>query len=54
MIDETTDRNKDKQLVVLARIFDEEKDVETLFLNMPVCNASTAEDLFRAMSRAMR
>lgn len=53
MIDETTDRKTDKQLVILARAFQDD-DVSTRFLGMPVCNLSTAEDLFKAVDSCLR
>ena len=50
MVDETTDRNVDKQLVILARVF-VNNDVVTKFIHMPICNLSTAEDLFGAIDK---
>lgn len=53
MVDETTDRNTDKQLVILARLFID-GDICTKFVDMPVCNLSTADDIFTAIDKSFR
>ncbi|XP_067935430.1 zinc finger protein 862-like [Watersipora subatra] len=53
MIDETTDRHVDKQLAILARVFKDGK-VVTKFIGMPICNLSTAGDLFSTLDKALR
>lgn len=53
MVDETTDRKTDKQLVVLARVYTT-STVETKFLDMPVCNDGTAAGLFQAIDGVLR
>ena len=50
MVDGTTDRNVDKQLVILAWVF-VNKDVVTKFIHIRICNLSTAEDLFGAIDK---
>ena len=47
MVDESNDKGDDKCMVVLVRIYDKHIDkVTTKFLGIPICNYSTAEDLF--------
>ena len=53
MVDEMTDRNVDKQLVILAIVFIEDK-VSTKLLDTPTRNLSTAGDLFMAIDTIFR
>ena len=53
LCDETTDRGTEKQLVILARVFDD-GDVSTRFIDMPTCNLSTAQHLFDALDKSLR
>lgn len=53
MVDETTDRNTDKQLAILVRVVDGDR-VRTKFLDMPICNLSTAADLFHAIDNCFK
>lgn len=53
MVDETTDRKTDKQLVILVRLVDEGK-ISTRFLDMPICNLGTAEDIFHTIDKVFR
>ena len=55
MIDESTDRNSDKRLVVLVRFFDVGTSrVHTRMLNMPVCNDATSQGIFQVMDDCLR
>lgn len=53
MVDETTDRNTNKQLVILVRVFTE-GTIRTKFLDMPICNLATAADLFAAIDNCFK
>lgn len=54
-MDESNDRGNDKLLVILARVYDDETSrVETKFLDMPVCNSGTAENMFNAIDKVLR
>lgn len=53
LCDETTDRGTDKRLVILARVYDD-GNVSTRFIDMPICNLSTADDLFTALDKSLR
>ena len=53
MVDEMTDRNVDKQLVILAIVLIEDK-VSTKLLDTPTRNLSTAGDLFMAIDTIFR
>lgn len=53
MVDESTDRNTDKQLVILARVFTD-GGVSNKFIDMPVCNLGTAADIFGVIDRCFR
>lgn len=55
MIDESNDRGHNKQLVLLARLYDlEEKAVATKFIDMPICNNGTGENIFQTINRVFR
>jgi hypothetical protein len=55
MIDETTDRHVDKQLIILARVFDPDcSQLKSLYLDMPVCNQGTADAVFTAIDESLR
>jgi hypothetical protein len=50
LCDESTDRGRDKYLVILVRLFDEQLNMPTThFLDMPVCNTGTAQNVFDAI-----
>ena len=52
MVDESNDKGDDKCMVVLVRIYDKHIDkVTTKFLGIPICNYSTAEDLFTCIDK---
>lgn len=53
MVDETTDRNTDKQLAILARVFNG-KTIATVFVDMPVCNLGSAADIFATLDSSFR
>ena len=53
MVDEMTDQNVDKQLVILAIVLIEDK-VSTKLLDTPTRNLSTAGDLFMAIDTIFR
>lgn len=53
MVDESTDRNTDKQVVILTRVFCESQIV-TKFVDMPTCNLGSAEDLFGVINKSFR
>lgn len=45
--DESNDRYEEKNFVVLARLYNEDScDVETRFIDMPICNIGTGQNLF--------
>lgn len=51
MLDESNDRGTNKQLVILARVFDGEFGVKTKFVDMPICNEGTASNLFKTIDK---
>ena len=53
MVDKSTDKNCEKQLVILVRVADGD-GISTKFLDMPTCNLSKAEDLFQAIDQCFR
>lgn len=53
MVDETTDRSTSKQLVILARIVDD-ATVTTKFIDMPVCQGGSAQELFNTIDACLR
>ena len=55
MIDESTDRNTDKRLAVLVRIFDTNTGrAHTRILDMPTCNGGTAQEIFDTLDGVLR
>lgn len=51
MCDESNDRGNDKNFVILVRVFDDNVgQVVTQFLDMPVCNRATGENLFGTLN----
>ncbi|KAJ8333719.1 hypothetical protein SKAU_G00410380 [Synaphobranchus kaupii] len=52
LCDESTSRSTDKEFVILARVFNEERLV-TKFLDMPVCNIGKAENLFTSLNKVL-
>lgn len=52
MLDESNDRGCNKQLVILARVFDPEvRKVVTKFIDMPICNQGTGQNLFDTVDK---
>lgn len=52
MIDESNDRGQNKQLVILARVYDKEVEkVVTKFIDMPVCNLGTGLNIFNTIDK---
>ena len=55
MVDETIDRGTDKQFVILARVEnDREGKITTMFIDMPICNLGTAQDLCDVIDKSLR
>lgn len=51
MIDESNDKGDDKCMVILVRIFDTNTaSITTKFIGIPICNFSTAADLFEKLN----
>ena len=54
LIDESNDRACDKEVAILVRVWDHDINrVATRFLDMPVCNIPTAENLFASVEEAL-
>lgn len=52
MLDESSDRGTNKQLVILARVYDpSQKKVQSKFIDMPICNVGTGENLFNTVDK---
>ncbi|XP_033028453.1 uncharacterized protein LOC117060345 [Lacerta agilis] len=55
MCDESSNRNADKEFVIMARLYDEANlQVVTRLLEMPICNVGNAENLYEKLSEALR
>lgn len=55
MLDESNDNRCNKQLVILARVFDPKvDDVKTKFVDMPICNSGTGQNLFDTVDKVFR
>lgn len=45
----------EKELVILARVYDENSlEVVTKFIDMPVCNVGTAENIYEKLETSLR
>ena len=54
MCDESNDRNEEKNLVILVRLYDDESNsVKTRFLDMPMCNIGTAQSVFSKIEQCL-
>ena len=53
LIDESNDNNSEKGLVILVRVT-EESGVVTRFLDMPIVNIGTGDNIFNAIDRTFR
>lgn len=55
LLDESNDRGCNKELVILARVHDPSDDtVCTKFVDMPVCNEGTGQNLFDTVNRVFQ
>lgn len=55
MLDESNDRGDNKQLVILARVYDVKlSSVKTKFIDMPICNSGTGQNLFDTVDQVFR
>lgn len=53
--DESNNMKKEKELVILARVYDENNlEVVTKFIDMPVCNVGTADSLYEKLATSLR
>ena len=53
MCDESNDRCEDKNFVLLGRLYDEHFcDVKTRFIDMPICNIGTGQNLFDTINNS--
>lgn len=54
LCDESNTIQKEKELVILARIYDEDSlEIVTKFVDMPVCNIGTADSIFEKLETSM-
>ncbi|KAF0032222.1 hypothetical protein F2P81_014512 [Scophthalmus maximus] len=53
--DESNNMKKEKELVILGRVYDENNlEVVTKFIDMPVCNVGTAHSLYEKLATSLR
>ena len=54
LCDESTTLQKEKELVILARLYDEDSlEVVTKFIDLPVCNVGTADSIFEKLATSL-
>ena len=54
LVDESNDRACDNEVAILVCVWDDDiRRVATRYLNVPVCNIFTAENLFAALQEAL-
>lgn len=54
LCDESNNMQTEKELVILARVYDESLEVVTKFIDMPVCNVGTAENIYEKLETSLR
>lgn len=54
LIDESNTMDKNKDLVILARVYDNTLEVVTKFIDLPVCNIGTADSIFAKLESSLR
>jgi hypothetical protein len=55
IIDESNDRGQNKQLVLLASVYDPDREqVSSKFIDMPVCNIGTGANIFDTIDKVFR
>ena len=55
LVEESNDHTCEKEAAILVQVWDQEtKRVATTFLQMPVCNIPTAENIFATVEETLR
>lgn len=54
MIDKSNDKNSDKRVAILVRVFDIDCGARSRILDMPVCNIGMSEAIFNTLDEVLR